>query len=125
MIVIQYKKFQMYKKIGISIFIIFLLIALIVFIKINRNKKLLEYNKKHKKKFDTYSELNNHLKQKREKEWKKFEKKQEKEWELKRKKEEAEIKAEEANVEKFCDGDFCDVEITPTTGDNDDQDYAN
>jgi adenosylcobalamin-dependent ribonucleoside-triphosphate reductase len=35
------------------------------------------------------------------------------------------IKAEEANVEKFCDGDFCDVEITPTTGDNDDQDYAN
>ena len=35
------------------------------------------------------------------------------------------IKAEEANIEKFCDGDFCDVEITPTTGDNDDQNYAN
>ena len=34
-------------------------------------------------------------------------------------------KQEEANVEKFCDGDFCDVEIVPTTGDNDDQDYAN
>ena len=35
------------------------------------------------------------------------------------------IKQEEANIEKFCDGDFCDVEIVPTTGDNDDQDYAN
>jgi len=36
------------------------------------------------------------------------------------------IKAEEANVEKFCDGDFCDIEeITPTAGDNDDQEYAN
>ena len=35
------------------------------------------------------------------------------------------IKQEEANVEKFCDGDFCDVEIVPTTGDNDDQEYAN
>ena len=35
------------------------------------------------------------------------------------------IHKEEANVEKFCDGDFCDVEIIPTTGDNDDQEYAN
>ena len=35
------------------------------------------------------------------------------------------ISNEEANVEKFCDGDFCDVEITPITGDNDDQEYAN
>ena len=35
------------------------------------------------------------------------------------------IHKEEANVEKFCDGDFCDVEIVPTTGDNDDQEYAN
>ena len=36
------------------------------------------------------------------------------------------IKSEEANVEKFCDGDFCDVEeITPTAGDNDDQEYTN
>jgi hypothetical protein len=35
------------------------------------------------------------------------------------------IHKEEANIEKFCDGDFCDVEITPTTGDNDDQEYAN
>ena len=36
------------------------------------------------------------------------------------------IKAEEANIEKFCDGDFCDVEeITPTAGDNDDQEYTN
>jgi len=35
------------------------------------------------------------------------------------------IKQEEANIEKFCDGDFCDIEIIPTTGDNDDQDYAN
>ena len=35
------------------------------------------------------------------------------------------IKAEEANIEKFCDGDFCDVEVIPTHGDNDDQEYAN
>ena len=35
------------------------------------------------------------------------------------------IHKEEANIEKFCDGDFCDVEIIPTTGDNDDQEYAN
>jgi hypothetical protein len=36
------------------------------------------------------------------------------------------IKSEEANIEKFCDGDFCDVEeITPTAGDNDDQEYTN
>ena len=96
----NYKKFQMYKKIGIFIFLFFLLIGLIIFIKINRNKKLLEYNKKHKKKFDTYIELINHLEQKRDKEWKEFEKKQEKEWELKRKKEEAQIKAEEAKLAK-------------------------
>ena len=35
------------------------------------------------------------------------------------------IHKEEANVEKFCDGDFCDVEVISTTGDNDDQEYAN
>ena len=35
------------------------------------------------------------------------------------------ISNEEANIEKFCDGDFCDVEEIPTTGDNDDQEYAN
>ena len=35
------------------------------------------------------------------------------------------IHKEEANIEKFCDGDFCDIEVTPTTGDNDDQEYAN
>ena len=35
------------------------------------------------------------------------------------------IKQEEANIEKFCDGDFCDVEVIPTHGDNDDQEYAN
>ena len=35
------------------------------------------------------------------------------------------IHKEEANVEKFCDGDFCDVEVVSTTGDNDDQEYAN
>ena len=36
------------------------------------------------------------------------------------------IKSEEANIEKFCDGDFCDIEeITPTAGDNDDQEYTN
>ena len=33
------------------------------------------------------------------------------------------IKHEEAEVEKFCNNDSC--EIIPTTGDNDDQDYAN
>ena len=31
------------------------------------------------------------------------------------------IKGRRSNVEKFCDGDFCDVEEFPTTGDNDDQ----
>ena len=35
------------------------------------------------------------------------------------------ISNEEANIEKFCDGDFCDIEEVPTTGDNDDQDYTN
>ena len=35
------------------------------------------------------------------------------------------IHKEEANIEKFCDGDFCDIEVIPTTGDNDDQEYAN
>jgi len=35
------------------------------------------------------------------------------------------IHKEEANIEKFCDGDFCDIEIIPTTGDNDDQEYTN
>jgi len=35
------------------------------------------------------------------------------------------IHKEEANIEKFCDGDFCDVEVVSTTGDNDDQEYAN
>ena len=35
------------------------------------------------------------------------------------------IHKEEANIEKFCDGDFCDVEVISTTGDNDDQEYAN
>ena len=35
------------------------------------------------------------------------------------------IHKEEANVEKFCDGDFCDVEVVSTTGDNDDQEYGN
>ena len=34
------------------------------------------------------------------------------------------IHKEEANVEKFCDNDFCDVEVV-CTGDNDDQEYAN
>lgn len=96
----NYKKHQMYKKIGIWAFFALLLFIVLIIIKLNRNKKLLEYNQKHKKKFNTYSELNNHLKKVREKEWKKFEKKQEKEWELKRKKEEAEIKAEEAKIEK-------------------------
>jgi len=33
------------------------------------------------------------------------------------------IKNEEADVDKFCNNDNC--EITPMTGDNDDQDYAN
>jgi adenosylcobalamin-dependent ribonucleoside-triphosphate reductase len=33
------------------------------------------------------------------------------------------IKHEEAEVDKFCNNDSC--EIIPTTGDNDDQDYAN
>ena len=33
------------------------------------------------------------------------------------------IKNEEAEVDKFCNNDSC--EIIPTTGDNDDQDYAN
>ena len=32
---------------------------------------------------------------------------------------------EDANIEKFCDGDFCDTEVVSTTGDNDDQEYAN
>ena len=35
------------------------------------------------------------------------------------------IHKEEANVEKLFDGDFCDVEVVSTTGDNDDQEYAN
>tara|TARA_B100000575_G_scaffold289871_1_gene292469 strand:- start:54 stop:2069 length:2016 start_codon:yes stop_codon:yes gene_type:complete len=35
------------------------------------------------------------------------------------------IHKEEANIEKFCDGDFCDTEVVSTTGDNDDQEYAN
>ena len=33
------------------------------------------------------------------------------------------IKNEEAYIDKFCNNDSC--EITPMTGDNDDQDYAN
>ena len=33
------------------------------------------------------------------------------------------IKNEEADVDKFCNNDSC--EIVPMTGDNDDQDYAN
>ena len=33
------------------------------------------------------------------------------------------IKNEEAEVDKFCNNDSC--EIIPQTGDNDDQDYAN
>ena len=33
------------------------------------------------------------------------------------------IKHEEAEVDKFCNNDSC--EIVPLTGDNDDQDYAN
>ena len=33
------------------------------------------------------------------------------------------IKNEEAEVDKFCNNDSC--EIVPMTGDNDDQDYAN
>ena len=33
------------------------------------------------------------------------------------------IKNEEADIDKFCNNDSC--EITPLTGDNDDQDYAN
>ena len=33
------------------------------------------------------------------------------------------IKNEEAEIDKFCNNDSC--EITPMTGDNDDQDYAN
>jgi len=33
------------------------------------------------------------------------------------------IKNEEADIDKFCNNDVC--EIIPTTGDNDDQDYAN
>ena len=33
------------------------------------------------------------------------------------------IKNEEADVDKFCNNDVC--EIIPVTGDNDDQDYAN
>ena len=33
------------------------------------------------------------------------------------------IKHEEADVDKFCNNDSC--EIVPMTGDNDDQDYAN
>ena len=33
------------------------------------------------------------------------------------------IKNEEADVDKFCNNDSC--EIIPMTGDNDDQDYAN
>ena len=33
------------------------------------------------------------------------------------------IKNEEADVDKFCNNDSC--EIPPLTGDNDDQEYAN
>ena len=33
------------------------------------------------------------------------------------------IKNEEADVDKFCNNDSC--EVPPLTGDNDDQDYAN
>ena len=33
------------------------------------------------------------------------------------------IKNEEADIDKFCNNDSC--EIPPLTGDNDDQDYAN
>ena len=33
------------------------------------------------------------------------------------------IKNEEAEVDKFCNNDSC--EIPPLTGDNDDQEYAN
>ena len=34
------------------------------------------------------------------------------------------IKNEEAEVDKFCNNDSCEI-IPPLTGDNDDQDYAN
>ena len=33
------------------------------------------------------------------------------------------VKGNEAEVDKFCNNDVC--EIIPTTGDNDDQEYAN
>ena len=33
------------------------------------------------------------------------------------------IKNEEADIDKFCNNDSC--EIPPLTGDNDDQEYAN
>ena len=33
------------------------------------------------------------------------------------------IKNEEAEVDKFCNNDSC--EVVPMTGDNDDQDFAN
>ena len=33
------------------------------------------------------------------------------------------IKNEEADIDKFCNNDVC--EIIPITGDNDDQEYAN
>jgi ribonucleoside-triphosphate reductase len=33
------------------------------------------------------------------------------------------IKNEEADVDKFCNNDVC--EVPPITGDNDDQEYAN
>ena len=33
------------------------------------------------------------------------------------------IKNEEADVEKFCNNDVC--ELVPITGDNDDQEYSN
>jgi hypothetical protein len=33
------------------------------------------------------------------------------------------IKNEEADVDKFCNNDSC--EVPPLTGDNDDQEYAN
>ena len=33
------------------------------------------------------------------------------------------VEGEEADVEKFCNSDYC--EIIPHTGDNDDQEYSN
>ena len=35
------------------------------------------------------------------------------------------IKNEEAEVDKFCNNDSCEIPGEPLTGDNDDQEYAN